>query len=229
MKYQSFPCSIPQRHLWINRLLQMLANYLTIANAANIVAKVHLNIRFILWWMVFLLSLTSRPPPPYIKIGEAWLSLPHMWAQDYHLRVDKQQEKERGEILRDLVSGTDKKGSEQAPGWEPPFHRGLEFAERILRWHEVILSWIEQCRLAMDPPPPTPVEEGTGQQNPSSNRQRRSKRPNTPTVLGKVRVSKSTPKSQNSRTWKLNTIIPTPDYVASTNRVLFERCRSVGR
>ncbi|KAL8808693.1 MAG: hypothetical protein Q9200_004108 [Gallowayella weberi] len=140
--------------------------------------------------------------------------------QDYHLRVHEQHINERDKILRDLVSGTDKEGSEQAPGWKPPFHRGLDFAERNLRWHEVMLSWIEQCRLAMDPPPPTPVEEGTGQQNPSSNPQPRWKRPNTSTVLDKVRVSKSTPKtptpkSQNSRTRKLNTMIPTPDSVAS--------------
>ena len=52
----------------------------------------------------------------------------------------------------------------------------------------------------MDPRPSIPVEKNSGNQNSSSVRQRCSKRRNTPAVLGKVRVSKSTPHSQDSRT-----------------------------
>ncbi|KAF7507870.1 hypothetical protein GJ744_010034 [Endocarpon pusillum] len=48
--------------------------------------------------------------------------------------------------------------------------------------------------------PPTPVEKGSGDQNSPSNRQRRSKRWDIMAILGKVRVSKSTPKCQNIRT-----------------------------
>ncbi len=66
------------------------------------------------------------------------------------------------------------------------------------------MRWIEQWRLAMDPLSSTPVEKGSGDQSSSSNCQRRSQRRaerlNTLTVLGKVRVSKSTPKGQNIRT-----------------------------
>ena len=90
-------------------------------------------------------------------------------------------------------------GSEHAAQQERANHQRLEYAETTLRWHEVILCWIEQCRLAMDPLPPTPVEEGSGDQKSLFNRQRHSKRRDTLTVLGKVRVSRFTPKCQNIR------------------------------
>ncbi|KAI4100499.1 MAG: hypothetical protein L6R37_005450 [Teloschistes peruensis] len=143
--------------------------------------------------------------------------------QDYHLKLHERQEKKRDEILKALDS-TQKgeagnmvmEDSEHASmAQERPFHRGLEFAERTLRWHEVMLSWIEQCRLETGPLPPTPVEQGSSDQSSSSNRQRRSKRPNTPAVVGKVRVSKSTPKGQNVRTRKIEATESTPISVDS--------------
>ena len=126
--------------------------------------------------------------------------------QDYHLKIHERQEKKRDGLQKDLdnvrkeAGDTDVEGSEYTAQHERAIHQILEYAETILRWHKVILYWIEQCRLAMDPQPPTPVEEDSGDQNSPSNRQRRSNRRDTLAVLGKVRVSKSTPKFQNIRT-----------------------------
>ena len=125
--------------------------------------------------------------------------------QDYHLKLHEWQKKKRDGLQRDLdntqkgAENTDIKGSERAAQQERAIHQRLDYAETTLRWHEVILRWIEQWRLAMGPLPSTPVEKGNGDQSSSSNRQRRSERQNTPAVLGKVRVSKSTPKGQNIR------------------------------
>ncbi len=87
---------------------------------------------------------------------------------------------------------------------EIAIQRHLEYAERTLRWHEVILGWIEQQRLARDLRPPTPVEEDSDNQNAApkavrraSTRHRRSRRPDTSVVLGNVRISKPTPKSRD--------------------------------
>jgi len=133
--------------------------------------------------------------------------------QDHHLKRHEWQKKKRDELQKDLddaqngAGDTDIEGFERAAQHERAIQQRLEYAERTLRWHEVILLWIEQQRFAMDPRPPTPVEKGSSDQNAlpkavrrASIRQRRSERPNTPAVLGKVRVLKPTPKSQNIRT-----------------------------
>ncbi|KAL9634033.1 MAG: hypothetical protein Q9204_003166 [Flavoplaca sp. TL-2023a] len=126
--------------------------------------------------------------------------------QDYHLKLHERQEKKRDGLQEDLDNTLKKaghtgiEGSEHAAQQERAIEQRLEYAETTLRWHEVILRWIEQCRLAMDPQPLTPVEKGSGDQNSPSNRQWRSKRRDAPAVLGKVRVTKTTPKCQNRRT-----------------------------
>ena len=136
--------------------------------------------------------------------------------QDYHLKLHEWQGKKRDGLQQELdntwkkTGDTDIEGSEHAIQQERAIHQRLKYAETTLRWHEVILCWIEQCRLAMDPLPPTPVEKGSGDQNSLSTRQRRSKRRDTLAVLGKVRVSKSTPKCQNIRTRTSKAIIPKP-------------------
>ena len=117
--------------------------------------------------------------------------------QDYHLKLHERQEQERDGLQKDLRPIS------------------LDFAERTLRWHEVMLWWIEEHRLAMDPLPPTPVEKGSGDPNSSSNYQRRSTRRDTPAVLGKVRVSKSTPKCQNIRTRTSKATTSKPIFVDS--------------
>ncbi|KIV98337.1 uncharacterized protein PV09_09823, partial [Verruconis gallopava] len=58
-------------------------------------------------------------------------------------------------------------------------------------------------------------EKGSGDQNSSSNRQWRSKRWNTPAVLGKARVSKSTPKGRNIRTRTFKAAVSKPISVDS--------------
>lgn len=66
-------------------------------------------------------------------------------------------------------------GSEYTAQQEKVIHQRLEYAETTLRWHEVILCWIERFRLAMDPLPPTSVEKDSGDQNFLFNLQRRLK------------------------------------------------------
>ena len=141
--------------------------------------------------------------------------------QDYHLKLHEWQGKKRDGLQKELdntqkeAGDTDMESSEHAAQQERAIHQRLEYAETTLRWHEVILCWIEQCRLAMHPLPPTPVEKGSGVQNSSSNRQRRSKRRNPLAVLGKVRVSKSTPKGQNIQTRTSKATISKPISVDS--------------
>ena len=85
--------------------------------------------------------------------------------QDYHLKLHEWQEKQRDGLQKELdntqnqAGNTDMEGTDHAAQQERAIHQSLEYAERTLRWHEVILCWIEQCRLAMDPLPPTPVKK----------------------------------------------------------------------
>ena len=125
--------------------------------------------------------------------------------QDYHLKIHERQEKKRDGLQKDLnntrkeAGDTDMEGPEYTAQQERAIHQRLEYAETILRWHKVILCWIEQYRFAMDPLPSTPVDKGSDSMSRPSNRQRHSKRRDALAVLGQVRVSKSTPKFQNIR------------------------------
>ncbi|KAL9013831.1 MAG: hypothetical protein Q9173_001498 [Seirophora scorigena] len=136
--------------------------------------------------------------------------------EDFPRRLREWQEKNRDEGQKDW-DDTQKKAGDTVvmQGFEHVATSNLEYAKRNLRWHEAMLCWIEQRRLAMDPQPLTPVKEGSGDQNLSSVRQRRSKRPNTPAVLGEVRVSKSTPKRQSMRTRATKAATSTPISVDS--------------
>ena len=129
---------------------------------------------------------------------------------------------------------TNTKGSERAAQHEIAIQQRLEYAESTLRWHEVILWWIEQRQFAMVPSPLTLVEKGSSDKNALPNavrrasiRQRRSERPNTPAVLGKVRVLKPTPKSQNMRTQAFKATTSKPIIVStipnSTQQMLMRR------
>ena len=131
--------------------------------------------------------------------------------QNYHLKHHERLEKKRDVLKEELddaqrkAGDTDIIGSEHAAQNERAIQRHLEYAERTLRWHEVILTWIERQRVTMGPRPLTPVEDSDDQSvalkavSRASIRQRRSRRPDTSTVLGKVRVSKPSPKSRNMR------------------------------
>ena len=140
--------------------------------------------------------------------------------QDYHLKHHEGLEKERDGLKKDLdevrriAGNADTGGSERAAHNERAFQGRLEFTERTLRWHEVLLGWIEQQRLTMDPRPLTPVEEYICGQNAvlkairkASIDQRRLKGLATSAVLGKARVSKSKSKSRNTWNQTSNTTI----------------------
>lgn len=132
--------------------------------------------------------------------------------QDYHLKHHERLRKKGDGLIKELddaqrkVESTDSIGSEHAAQNERAIWRRLEYAERTLRWHEVILTWIERQRCTMALRSLTPVEDSYDQ-NPApkailrtSPRQHRSRRPDTFTVLGKVRVSKYTLKTRSIQT-----------------------------
>ena len=133
--------------------------------------------------------------------------------QNYHLTHHERLEKKRDGLKKKLndcqkkAGVTDVKGSERIAQNERAIQGRLEFAERTLRWHEVILWWIERQRVRMDPRSLTPNKD-TDDQNTTllkavlrvSTRQRQSRQPGTSTVRGMVRVSKPTPKSRKMRT-----------------------------
>lgn len=148
--------------------------------------------------------------------------------QDYHLKHYERLEKKRNRLQKDLdearkrASNTDTEGSERAAQNENAIQGRLEYTERTLRWHEVLLGWIEQQRLMMDPRPLTPVEEDTCGQNAVLNtvrkaptRQRRLKGPDSPAVLGKARVLKPKLKSRNTRNQTSNAPKSQPSIVDS--------------
>ncbi|KAN0070477.1 hypothetical protein V8E54_011346 [Elaphomyces granulatus] len=124
--------------------------------------------------------------------------------QDYHLTHHERLEKKRDRLKKKLddcqkkAGATEMEGSEHAAQNERAIQGRLEFAERTLRWHEVILGWIERQRVRMDPRPLTPVEEIDDRNTALKAVLRVS--PHTSTVRGKVRVSKPTLKSRNMRT-----------------------------
>ena len=126
--------------------------------------------------------------------------------QHYHLKLYEWQKRERDGLQQKLdnyrreAGDGDREGSEHTALRNGVLYSNLNYAERNLRWHEVLLCWIEEHRLAMNPLLPIPAEKGSGDQHSPSKQQRRSKHQGTPAVLGKARVSKSTPKRQNTRT-----------------------------
>ena len=95
-----------------------------------------------------------------------WLE--YQW---YHLRKHERLEKDRDELIEGEGSAhknadiMDNVGSGHPAVVEEVHRQNLEYAERKLRWHEVLLSWIEQQRLAMDPEPPTRLQEDSDNRN----------------------------------------------------------------
>lgn len=100
--------------------------------------------------------------------------------------------------IQKKVDDTESEGSEHVARQQKAIYQRLEYAQTTLQWHEIMLCWIEQSRLAMNSLSPTFVQS-SGQNTPF-HRQGNAKRRNTPTVLGKVKVSKFTAKHQNIRT-----------------------------
>ncbi|KAI9681959.1 MAG: hypothetical protein M1817_000013 [Caeruleum heppii] len=85
--------------------------------------------------------------------------------QNYHLRQQEQLETKRDNLMEELAtvhqstSNMNTMTCEHATQNEEARMRSLEFTERTLGWHRVLLAWIEQQRLAMDSVPPTCVEK----------------------------------------------------------------------
>ncbi|KAF2007837.1 hypothetical protein P154DRAFT_516643 [Amniculicola lignicola CBS 123094] len=104
--------------------------------------------------------------------------------QDYHLRLHERMEKQQEGLQVDLDNSQEKSSGidmEPAVQQERAIHQRLDYVETTLQWHKVMLSWIEQCRLAMDPLLTARGKKGGSKKNSLA-------------ILGNVRVSKSTPK-----------------------------------
>ena len=153
--------------------------------------------------------------------------------QDYHLKLHEWQKKKGDGLQKDLddnqkgAGDTEIEGSERAAQQERAIRNGLEYAERTLRWHEVILRWTEQWRLAMESLPWPPDEKGSGDQNSSFNHQRRSSD-------GTLRLSgRSWCRSPRQRLKTYGIGRPRLQYASlsrsSRHRAAFNRCRGVER
>ncbi|KAF3768555.1 hypothetical protein M406DRAFT_102745 [Cryphonectria parasitica EP155] len=142
--------------------------------------------------------------------------------QDYHLIRYEQFAKKRDRLVEKLhkcqkqAGATDLEGSEHTVRSEEAIQGRLEFAERTLRSHRVLLGWIEQQRLRMDSWPLPSVRE-TDDQSATlraiprvSSRQRRSRQFSTSTVQGKIRVSKPTLNTSNMRAKTVKASTPQP-------------------
>ncbi|KAK0928575.1 hypothetical protein LTR29_017356 [Friedmanniomyces endolithicus] len=93
--------------------------------------------------------------------------------QDFHLEFWERKTKDRQE-LRDQLEEARKIAGDRGAGGSGRAARDaisipqvLEYADSILRWHDVFLQWIERQRVAMDPRPQTPVEQSRGDQDTS--------------------------------------------------------------
>ena len=134
--------------------------------------------------------------------------------QNYHLKHLERLRKKRDGLKMDLDGAqkraidTGTEASRRLAQNENTIQHSLEYTERTLRWHEVLLNWIEQKRLAMDAQPLTPIEEDRGYPNTvpkaarrASLRQSRSRGLDcSAAVLGMVRVSKPKQKGRITRT-----------------------------
>lgn len=132
--------------------------------------------------------------------------------QNHHLKGLERLEKKRDMVKQGLDDAQKLAGNKNtAPnilGLTPVqmCTMSLEAGEQYVKSHRVLLHWIEQQRLAMDPGHPTPVKEDHEDQNvapkavrKTSTRGRRTKQTEGPSVLGKIRVTKAKSKQRNTR------------------------------
>ncbi|MCJ1342063.1 hypothetical protein MMC31_000243 [Peltigera leucophlebia] len=135
---------------------------------------------------------------------------------NHHLKRLEQFEKERDKLKQDLDDAQNLAGDgnttlpEFGPTPAEALKQRLEFTERNLKLHRVLLHWIEQRRLAMDPEHPTSVKEDREDQDAAqkavrmtSTHGRRTKQTEGPSVLGKVRVTKAKSKGRNTRNMQI--------------------------
>jgi hypothetical protein len=136
--------------------------------------------------------------------------------QNRHLKRLEQFEKERDNLKQQLEDSQKLGGDRSAlcPKFGPTrveaLKRRLKITERDLKWHHVLLHWVEQQRLAMNAGHPTSVEEDHKNQDATpkavrrtSTRGYRTKQKNGPSALGNVRVTKVKPKERNTRDMRI--------------------------
>lgn len=136
--------------------------------------------------------------------------------QNRHLKRLEQFQKERDKLKQELDDNKKLTGDritthlKLGPTRAEALERRLEVTERDLKWHHVLLHWIEQRRLAMDPGHPTPVKEDHDDQGAApkavrrtSTRERPTKQTEGPSILGKVRVTKANSKKRNIRNMQI--------------------------
>ena len=132
--------------------------------------------------------------------------------QNRHLKRLEQFEKERDKLKQELEDNQKLAGDRNTPRPKlgptraEALKRRLKVIERDLKWHHVLLHWIEQRRLAMDLGHPTPVKEDHEDQDAAPKAVRRTfirecliKQVEGPSILGKFRVTKANLKKRNIR------------------------------
>ncbi|KAK0261583.1 hypothetical protein LTR91_024985 [Friedmanniomyces endolithicus] len=113
------------------------------------------------------------PDPRQQNRQQDWIEF-----QDFHLEFwerktkDRQELRDRLEEARRIASDRGAEGSGGAAWDVTGIPQILEYADSILRWHDVFLQWIERQREAMEPHPSTPVEQSSGDQETSASRPR---------------------------------------------------------
>lgn len=130
--------------------------------------------------------------------------------QNYHLKRLEGFGKKRDKLKKELDDARNKaEVSEHAVEDAEAVRQELENAERDLERHKVLLQWIEQERQTMDTGHPTPTEEDNDDRDTApkavrrtSTRDRRTRRVEASTVLGKVRITKAKSKKRNTQIQK---------------------------
>ncbi|KAK3653137.1 hypothetical protein LTR22_011375, partial [Elasticomyces elasticus] len=122
--------------------------------------------------------------------------------QDFYLKFREQKTKHRREVQDRLEKAEkmaregDIEGSDIGARDVTGITQGLEYLDRVLRRHDIFLQWIEQQRVAIDPRPPTPVQESNGE-HVTSTTNPRDEPSNSAAAF--VESPKSTPQSTESR------------------------------
>ena len=125
--------------------------------------------------------------------------------QDYHFNLHERQKKKRNELQQELINfqkevdDTNRKDSDYLVQQKRVIYQRLKYVQRILQWHEIMLCWIEKCRLMMNSLFRTFAEKDSGR-NILFHRQRHSKKRDTLTVFEKIKISKFPTKNQNIQT-----------------------------
>lgn len=132
--------------------------------------------------------------------------------QAYHLQglatLEQKLEKFKQELeeTREKAQHPDPTVSERATNDVDAVQQDIDYFERKLKYHNVLLEWIEQQRRTMSAGKPITFPEANEQRHAeaiqdvtSTRRRPKSMRSDPPVVLGNVRVTKGRPKKENSK------------------------------